>query len=380
MDFCKTFEQNEKNINMTVKTDTMTMTYWPFFEYWLYAAFPQCHGLWTDLNNYFPYSQKWINQMFGNDKKQEVTPVCYTVIVDKRKITILMYRYHVEYRIEGQKVILPCLPYRAVQNLDNDTFLMLLPIVDAGAYNKYGYKEMKPDLLQRLPEMAFPAEHREYWESRFIRTLASDISIGLLDDDGAEEGPLWYIWQETADSLYGAGWWPYINELHLFQKLPDAIDRPDAYITAPEGENVFLWAERMLSEWISSPIKNLNDREFLSILQEKYGVMPPDKYDQDWEFTAGDSKHTEDYIDFYNKHPLSFRQKREMIHMIIQGFDDLIAEGLDRDSLNKIWDRIKIILLNEKQIHYEAIEYWSCMDTELEEDRFYVSKFIRELL
>ena len=83
-----------------------------------------------------------------------------------------------------------------------------------------------------------------------VQTCALPI---LLDDDGAEEGPLWYIWQETADSLYGAMWWPYMNELELFQqKIPDILYRSCAYITAPEGENVFLWAERMLSEWISS--------------------------------------------------------------------------------------------------------------------------------
>ncbi|MCI8825318.1 MAG: hypothetical protein HFH65_01070 [Lachnospiraceae bacterium] len=187
--------------------------------------------------------------MFGNDKEKQVSPVCHTVIVDGKKITILMYRYHVEYRIEGKKVILPCLPYRAVENLNNDTFLMLLPIVDAGAYDKYGYEEMCVDLHRRLPEMALPSEHREYW----IKELAYILTTGLLDDDGAEEGPLWYIWQETADSLYGAMWWPYMNELELFQqKIPDILYRSCAYITAPEGENVFLWAERMLSEWISS--------------------------------------------------------------------------------------------------------------------------------
>ena len=146
-------------------------------------------------------------------------------------------------------MILPCLPYRAVENLNNDTFLMLLPIVDAGAYDKYGYEEMCVDLHRRLPEMALPSEHREYW----IKELAYILTTGLLDDDGAEEGPLWYIWQETADSLYGAMWWPYMNELELFQqKIPDILYRSCAYITAPEGENVFLWAERMLSEWISS--------------------------------------------------------------------------------------------------------------------------------
>lgn len=252
MDFNKTFYQNIGNTNMLIKADIMTMTYWPFLEYWMYSAFPQCHGLLERLVRYYPYSKKWINQIFGNSKEKQVSPVCHTVIADKKKITILMYRYHVEYRIEGRKVILPCLPYRAVENLDNDTFLMLLPIVDAGAYDKYGYQEMGEELFQRLPGMALPAKHREYWK----KELAYVLTIGLLDDDGAEEGPLWHIWQETEDSLYGAEWWPYVNELHLFQlKIPDILYRSGDYITAPEREDIFLWAQRMLSEWISSLCK-----------------------------------------------------------------------------------------------------------------------------
>ena len=116
------------------------------------------------------------------------------------------------------------------------------------------------------------------------------------------------------------------------------------------------------------------------MLHEKYGVMLPDSYEQDWEFTAGNSKHTEDYIDFYNEYPLTLRQKSDMINMILQGFNDLIEEGLDMESIDQIWDRIKRILTDEKELHEQTIKYWSCLDLPLEEDRFYVSKFVREIL
>lgn len=124
----------------------------------------------------------------------------------------------------------------------------------------------------------------------------------------------------------------------------------------------------------------MNGNDFYSLLYEKYGVMPPGKYDQDWCFTAGDSAHTEDYIDFYNEYSLTPLQKTELLNMIIQGFDDLITDEVDCNSLNRIWNKIKMILTAEKQIHDQTILYWCCMDTELEEDRFYVSKFMRELL
>ena len=38
----------------------------------------------------------------------------------------------------------------------------------------------------------------------------------------------------------------------------------------------------------------MDNKEFLSVLYERYGVLPPDQYDQDWEFTAGAAEHTED--------------------------------------------------------------------------------------
>lgn len=124
----------------------------------------------------------------------------------------------------------------------------------------------------------------------------------------------------------------------------------------------------------------MSDKEFLSALYKNYGVLPPGKYDQDWEFTAGDSAHTEDYIDFYNENLLTMHQKLSMVHMIIQGFDDLIIEGLNADSLCRIWKRIKIILLSDRQFYNPVITYWACLDTELEEDRFYVSAYMRELI
>lgn len=124
----------------------------------------------------------------------------------------------------------------------------------------------------------------------------------------------------------------------------------------------------------------MNNNDFLSALYKNYGVLPPDKYDQDWEFTAGNSKHTEDYIDFYNENLLTMSQKLSMVNMIIQGFDDLIIEGLDTDSLHRIWKKIKLILLSDVQFYYQLITYWSCLDVDLEEDRFYVSKYMRELI
>jgi len=238
----KTSHQNSKDENTFFKEDTMTC--WSFLQYWLYAAFPHCYGLRNYLLKHFPYSREWINQMFRMDKKQEITPIHRTIIVEEKEVTLLLYRYHVEYRMEGREVIQPCFPYHVVENLDNDTFFLLLPVVDMAEIG-YSYTKLMSDLIQRLSETALPKKN--------IKDVAYVLSVGLAEADGAEDEPLWVIWQETVNHLYGAEWWPYVNELHLVQrKIPDILYHSCAYMTAPEGEDVFLWAQRTLSEWISS--------------------------------------------------------------------------------------------------------------------------------
>ena len=123
--------------------------------------------------------------------------------------------------------------------------------------------------------------------------------------------------------------------------------------------------------------------EFYIILNQKFGILPPDKYDQDWEWTAGRWEQTSDYITFYHEffYKLDDYQKYCTINMIIQGFDDMFIECPDIDSIyrEKIWSRIKEILVNEKQTYIKTIKYWSCPNQSLE-DAFHCTKYIRELL
>ena len=123
--------------------------------------------------------------------------------------------------------------------------------------------------------------------------------------------------------------------------------------------------------------------EFYIILNQKFGILPPGEHDQDWEWTAGKWEQTPDYIVFYNKylHRLDDYQKYCIINMIIQGFDDMLMECLNIDITyrEKIWSRIKEILVNEKQTHIKTIRYWSCLNQSLE-DAFYCARYMRELL
>ena len=246
-----TFHQNAEDTKTFDKTDTITMTCLSFLQYWLYAAFPHCNFLQKYLLEHIPYPQEWVNQMFGADKGQEVEPIRRTAVIDQQEVIILMYRYHVEYRIEDKELLYPCFSYLAAEELDNDTFFLLLPVVDmtAARYmteDGYSCLDINSDLLRRLSETPLPTEH--------VKEAAYGLDLGLEDGDGAEEVPLWYIWQETADTLYGAGWWQDAEEFVLFrqQGLNNESFCPSVWISAPEGEDAFQWGKRMLSQWISS--------------------------------------------------------------------------------------------------------------------------------
>lgn len=41
--------------------------------------------------------------------------------------------------------------------------------------------------------------------------------------------------------------------------------------------------------------------DFYTILNKRFGIMPPTESEQDWEYTCGDASQTEDYILFYNE-------------------------------------------------------------------------------
>ncbi len=108
-------------------------------------------------------------------------------------------------------------------------YLLLLPIVDMATCD-YRSERVLPDLKRNLSETALPAAH--------VEEVAYDICCGLVDGNGAEDEPLWMIWDETEERRYGAFWWQDAQELQLFTEDEDI---PSEYITAPQkGGELFM--------------------------------------------------------------------------------------------------------------------------------------------
>ena len=146
-----------------------------FLHYWLYAAFPSCLG----IQRYFSANPPCTH------RHQQAQ---YNVVAAGKKITIWMYRHHIEYRIGERALYQPCLSYDVVKELDSDMYLLLLPIVDMATCD-YRSERVLPDLKRHLSETALPAAH--------VEEVAYDICCGLVDGNGAEDEPLWMIWDEV---------------------------------------------------------------------------------------------------------------------------------------------------------------------------------------
>ena len=160
---------------------------------------------------------------------------------------------------------------------------------------------------------------------------------------------------------------------------------------------------------------------FYEILKTRFGIEPPAKGEQDWEFTCGSSEQTNGYIDFYLEfsNDLSEEQKYLVVNMILQGYEDILAEAFEEEEsaekkynstlltdgaaalkigndvwfdgvsgslsdsetamLSSLWTRIEEILISEKDLHAQTIRYWASLNIPLK-DAFYIAKPMRELV
>ena len=123
--------------------------------------------------------------------------------------------------------------------------------------------------------------------------------------------------------------------------------------------------------------------DFYEILNKRFGILPPTKYDQDWQWTCGDTSQTEDYISFYQEFYDSMLddQKDVIINMIIQGFDDKLCQTSDvtHHDIKKLWNKIENILITNYKVHANTIRYWASLNVSLD-DAFCVAKYMRKLV
>ena len=96
---------------------------------------------------------------------------------------------------------------------------------------------------------------------------------------------------------------------------------------------------------------------------------------QDWEYEVADPNRIEDFLEFYINNKLDTVEKRILIKLLLESYNDYVGEkGFNLDYTKKI----KKILERERTLCEDIIQVWLCVGEELE-DAFYITPAIREI-
>lgn len=117
-------------------------------------------------------------------------------------------------------------------------------------------------------------------------------------------------------------------------------------------------------------------KETIESLCRKLKLPKPHEYSQDWEDEVMDSQRIEEFIECYQKQTMNKDEKFTLMVIIINSCDDALSNGsLDMES----WRKVRVLLLNDRDIHKETIDYWSAEEIEDVEDCFAITPLIREI-
>ncbi|MFP4978674.1 hypothetical protein ACE6ED_24930 [Paenibacillus sp. CN-4] len=110
-------------------------------------------------------------------------------------------------------------------------------------------------------------------------------------------------------------------------------------------------------------------------LIEKLGLPEPDEFCQDWEYIVADPSRIDEFLDFYENNLLNIEESFALMVIIVASFNDYLSEN---DFSFMLWNRIKNLLEEDKQIHVNTIVYWSLEGEDLE-DCFPITRFMRNI-
>lgn len=116
-------------------------------------------------------------------------------------------------------------------------------------------------------------------------------------------------------------------------------------------------------------------RKAIKKIAANLNLKDDDKHSQDWEYEVADPNRIEDFWQFYMNNKLDTVEKRIIIKLLLESYNDYIGEnGFKLDYTKKI----KKILEKEKTLCEDIIRVWSCEEEKLE-DAFYITPIVREI-
>lgn len=145
--------RNREDAQAEVPAGLPSLAYRPFFRHWLNTGFytardPESGTMLLEyLGDHLPYQKEWSHRF----AEQPVTAAAGNAEID-------FYPLHMEFRVDGEPVYRPCLPWERTVTEQGDRFFFLLPITAAPCGT---FDTVAAAVLDRLPSTAAPEEDRD---------------------------------------------------------------------------------------------------------------------------------------------------------------------------------------------------------------------------
>lgn len=107
--------------------------------------------------------------------------------------------------------------------------------------------------------------------------------------------------------------------------------------------------------------------------------LPVDPSMQDWEYQVADPKRLNEFLSAYETGQLSNDEKFVLMQMILESFEELARRG-NNIGADARWQHTLALLDKNILLHGYSIWYWSRPDAEKDDELFFVSPFIRQIL
>lgn len=95
---------------------------------------------------------------------------------------------------------------------------------------------------------------------------------------------------------------------------------------------------------------------------------------QDWSYEVADPKQIKSYVSHYSLQTDNDK-KFVLMEMIVQATEDQD----DNILMDRCWQRVSQLLIEDFKLHQYTVYYWSCFDSEDLSDCWKVSSYMRDL-
>ena len=99
-------------------------------------------------------------------------------------------------------------------------------------------------------------------------------------------------------------------------------------------------------------------------------------YMQDWEFECADPDRVGEFLDFYVKGPADDDERFTLMALILGSFEKCHALN-EPDPV--LWDRIRLLLSADLDLHRDHIEYYQRLDALSDEEYFPITHLMRQI-